>query len=93
MHFVKKLIEEKKYENIDPEVMEQIEADLVDRVEDRINATILERMPKEKMPEFEMLLNSGTPEEIQSFCEQSITDFPNVLAQAMMDFRKTYLGL
>jgi DNA-directed RNA polymerase subunit F len=90
--FVDRLVEEKKFESVDPEVLEQIRSDLMERVEDRINATILENMPKEKLEEFSALLDSANPEEVQIFCRNNIANLDEVIAEALVSFRSTYLN-
>lgn len=91
--FVEKLIEEKGFEDLDPEVRQQMKSDLLDRAENRINAAILENMPKEKLAEFNELLNGlNNGEEVQSFCRDNIKNLDEVIAQTLMDFRSAYLN-
>lgn len=91
--FARRLLEEKKFENVDAEVKAQLESDLIDRIENRVNVAILEKMPKDQIVDFESLLETGTDEEIQNFCQNNVEDFQNVVAQALLDFRAAYLGL
>lgn len=91
--FVERLVAEKKFENTDAEILEQITSDLTDRVEDRINAIILEHLPPEQLEAFEALLDQeSTDEEIQEFCRAHIPDLENVLAAELLTFRSTYLN-
>lgn len=90
--FIRRLVEEKNFESIDPEVMRQIKSDLTERVEDRINATILENMPKEKLEEFSALLDSANSEEIQAFCQSNIANLDEVIAEALVNFRNSYIS-
>lgn len=90
--FVDRLTEEKKFENVDPEVLKQIRSDLMERVGDRINATILENMPPEKLNDFNELLDQGDDEAVQEFCQQSIPGIKEIIAQELIDFRSTYLN-
>ena len=90
--FVDRLVKEKNFENISPSVRAQIKADLLDRVEDRINMTILENMPPEKLEQFSALLDTASPEEIQRFCVDNIADLDEVIAQELVDFRGAYLN-
>jgi len=90
--FVGRLVEEKKIQNLVPEVMEQIKSDLLFRVEDRINAAILEHMPSEKLEEFNKLLDGADTEKINSFCKENIPNFENMLADELMKFRNIYLN-
>ena len=90
--FVERLIEEKKFEGINSEVMNQIKIDLSDRVEDRINATILEHMPPEKLDEFNSILDNGNSEEIQTFCQNNIENLDEIIAETLVNFRSIYLN-
>jgi len=90
--FVDRLIEEKKFENITDEVKNQIRQDLLSRIEDRINATILEHMPPEKMEEFSTLLDHANEKEIQEFCHINIPKLDEIIARTLLDFRDSYLN-
>ena len=90
--FVDRLVEEKKFENLDSEVLDQIKTDLSDRVEDRINAAILEHMPPEKLENFNELLDNEDAEKIQAFCQENITDLDNIIASELVTFRGSYLN-
>lgn len=91
--FVNKLVEEKKLENVSPEVLEQVKLDLEERLDERINVMILDRMPSYKIEEFEKILDSKSEEEIQQFCQENIPGLEELVASELLDFRKTYLGL
>jgi hypothetical protein len=91
--FAQKLLEEQKLEVDDAEVLAQIKADLVDRLEDRMNMIILKHMPEDQLAAFEELLDNGSAEVLQKFCQTTIPDLQNILAAELMAFRKTYLGL
>jgi len=90
--FVDKLIEEKGFGEKDPEVLEQIKLDLIDRVEDRINAMVMERLPVDALEEFETKLDSGSPEEIQKFILAYIPDIKDRTAFELMSFKSMYLS-
>jgi wyosine [tRNA(Phe)-imidazoG37] synthetase (radical SAM superfamily) len=90
--FIDRLMEEKKFENISAEVLEQIKEDLTGRVEDRINAATLENMPKEKLEEFNELLDTANSEEIQQFCHKNIPNLDEVIAKELLNFRTIYLN-
>lgn len=90
--FIEGLIKEKGLEDLDPEILTQLKEDLQKRLENIINATILENLPSEKLPEFEKLLDSGADDEmIQSFCRENIPNLDEVIAKALLDFRRSYL--
>ncbi len=90
--FVDKLIAEKGLEGLDPEVLDEVRTDLLSRVEDRINASLLANLPPDKLPEFNALLDEGDAEKIQAFTSSSIPNVNEVVAEALMGFRATYLN-
>lgn len=91
--FVDKMVSEKReFEGLEPEVIKQIKNDLLSRIEDRINATIVNNIPEDKMPEFEKLSENGKDEEVQAFCEENIPDFAQLIASELIAFRQTYLA-
>lgn len=91
--FASLLIEEKGFENVDPEIEEQLKADLLKRVEDRINVAIINNLPKEKMEEFNSLLDDANQDEIQDYCNKNISGLDEIIAKELMSFRLTYLNL
>jgi hypothetical protein len=90
--FIDRLLEEKKIENVSPDVFSKIKEDLTGRVEDRINAAILENMPKEKLEEFNDLLDSANLEKIKPYCQKNIPNLDEIIANELMDFRNIYLN-
>lgn len=91
--FVDKLVEEKGITGLDEEIMMQLKEDLMERIEDRINVRILERMPEEKMEEFDAVVEEGDLDKIQEFTHANIPGLDQVIAKELLDFRRTYLGL
>lgn len=94
MMFVDRLIEEKKFpESLEKEVIDQIKADLLARVEARMNAVLISNMPPLKLEEFNKLLdNNATDEEVQKFCGDSIPDLQQIMASELMVFKQKYLS-
>lgn len=90
--YVDLLVAEKKFE-VETEVLEQIKADLVKRLESIINTVILASLPKEKLEEFDVLLEKGAGEEVSKFCEENIPNLQEVVTNELINFRKAYLGL
>lgn len=91
--FVDQLIAEKKFENLLPEVLEQIHEDLYSRVEDRVNAVILNNLPEDKIEEFNGLLDGGNLEAIQAYCQKNVENMDQLIAGELLAFRNTYLGV
>lgn len=91
--FVDRLIEEKGLTYLEPKILEQVRSDLKERLEDIINAKIIELLPPEKLEEFDKLLYSNVSDEIvRQFCRDNIPDSEEALARLFLDFRETYLG-
>lgn len=91
--FIGRLISEKKIVGVSGEVLDQMKADLYQRVEDLINASILRRVPQTKLGEFQDILETGSDDDVQKFCKEVIPDIDSVVAQTLLSFRNTYLGL
>lgn len=91
--FIDRLVEEKGLDNVEEETLKQIKLDLHERLDDRINAAILEHMPPERVEEFDKILDSADELAIQAFCKNAISNFDEVVAAALVAFRQTYLGM
>ena len=90
--FVSKLIEDKGFNEQDPEVIAQMKTDLLDRVENRINAMIVSKLNPEKLPDFEKILEIGYENEIQEFVKKEIPDIDEKVATELLAFKNIYLG-
>jgi len=90
--FVDKLIEDKGFNEQDPDIIAQMKSDLLDRVENRINAMIISKLNPEKLPDFEKVLENGSEEEIQKFVKENIPDIEEKVAKELLDFKNIYLG-
>ncbi len=91
--FIDKLVSEKReFEGLEPEIINQIKSDLLGRVEDRINAVIINNIPEDQISEFEKLTEEGTDEQIHAFCEATIPDLAEQIATELIVFRQMYLG-
>ena|ERR1035437_279760 len=92
--FVDRLVEEKKFPvSLEKEVLEEIKKDLLTRVEERINAVIINNLTEEKLEEFNKKLGEEiSDEEMQGFCLSNIPDLAQLIASELVVFRDTYLG-
>jgi len=90
--FIDKLLEEKGASEMGVEVMAQMKKDLEVRLEDRINAVVLENIPPSKLEEFNSLLDEGEQQGIDAFYKRNIPDMNNIIAKAFMDFRSLYIS-
>ncbi|PIR47139.1 MAG: hypothetical protein COV07_00500 [Candidatus Vogelbacteria bacterium CG10_big_fil_rev_8_21_14_0_10_45_14] len=90
--FVDKMIEDKGITGLEPDIHIEVRKDLLRRLKDILDATIVHHMPEEHIPEFRALLDRDASEgEMRDFCEKHIADFDQVLASAMVNFRNKYL--
>lgn len=91
--FVDKLIQEKGFPDITPEVREELKKDLLVRVDDFITARIIATLSDEDVNKFEGMLKEGkSMGEVQTFVSQQIPDFTNFLARTLLEFKGVYLG-
>lgn len=90
--FVDRLVEEKKYPaNLEQGVIDQIKADLLSRVEDRINMVVISNLSEEKLGEFNELMDKDvSDEEMQKFCSDNIPNLAQLIASELIVFRQTY---
>ena len=89
--FINKILEEKGVLSMDKEVVDQMRSDLTDRLETRINASVLENIPK--LEEFEALLDKDDDSEIQNFISKNVPDLDALIASTMISFRNIYFGV
>lgn len=90
--FVDHLVSQKGLGNLAPEVLEQMKRDLVERVEQHVNASVVAALPPEKLEEFDQLLEKESADKIQKFCEQNIPHLQDVVAATLVKFEATYLN-
>lgn len=92
--YVERLMDEKKLpENLDAGLVEQMKADLTERVEDRINAVIIANLSEKALEEFNDLLDSDKKDaEVQEFLEKNIPNLAQLVATELIVFRQTFLS-
>jgi hypothetical protein len=90
--FVDRLIQDKGFNEQDPDVITQMRLDLVDRVENRINAMILSNIKPEKIDDFKKVLDDGSEEKIQEFVKNDVPDIDEKVAAELLTFKNIYLG-
>ncbi|MFC1641022.1 DUF5663 domain-containing protein [Patescibacteria group bacterium] len=91
--YVERLLDEKDLTNVDAEVLDQLKVDLKDRVEDRINVAIVDALPSEKIEEFDKVMAKGNETKTQKYLQDNIPNLETVIANELIEFRRTYLGL
>lgn len=92
--FLKSLLEEAGMDTVSPEVYAQMMTDLKARLEDRLFGTVIMNLDDAKLTEFrEMSEKGASGEELQKFIDTNVPDAQNLFSQAMLNFRKDYLGV
>lgn len=92
--FIDKLIEEKGFVDLLPDVKEQLKADISKRLDDFIAARVIATLSNEDLKTFETMLKDGkSQEEIQQFTATHIPDFTEFLTNVLLEFRGVYLGV
>lgn len=90
--YVDRLVEEKGFDEKDPEVLTQIKTDLLNRIETRIDALIAGSVPEALLSEFEKVLENGNNEDAIDFVKQHVPDIDDRIAGELVSFRSIYLG-
>ena len=90
--YVDRLIEEKGFNEKGPDVLTQIKKDLIERIEDRIDAMIVSNIKPEMLADFEKVLEKNNNEEIEAFVRAQISDIDEKVAQELLSFKTIYLS-
>jgi hypothetical protein len=90
--FVRGVIQDKNLSGVEQEVLEQLISDLSVRLENQINAALLQQLSDEDMVEFEQLLDSGEVDKIQNYFYNKNINVTEITAQVMSRFRAAYLS-
>ncbi|MBD3300794.1 MAG: hypothetical protein GF347_05590 [Candidatus Moranbacteria bacterium] len=91
--FVDHLMELKGLTKLEPEIREQVKREIFARVKEFIYARMLEEMPKDKLDEFERLLEEGDQEKMIAFNEKHLPNLQDLITQSLIEFEKQYLDL
>lgn len=90
--FVNELVKDKNLPQLEPEVLEEIKKDLLDRLEIHINAGLLALLPESAMDKFDVLLSQGNEQATQTYLHQHIPNLETKLAELLVDFKQAYLA-
>ncbi|MFA6397784.1 MAG: DUF5663 domain-containing protein [Candidatus Paceibacterota bacterium] len=87
------IIEAGMDKGLEGDVLVQLKKDLRERLENRVNATMLSQMPEDKLDEFQKLLESKDGKATQDFCNENIPNLAELVAAEFVSFRDRYLTL
>lgn len=93
--FLEKIIEEKKFDNLSPQLKEAMAASLYPRLEAYIFTAITKNLDEATVAELDQMMESGqnySRPEIQNFLKQRVSNIEEIIAQAMLEFRAVYLN-
>lgn len=75
-------------------VQEQMLSDLYARLEDWLFGQIIDALSDDDLTQFrELMENKASQEQLEEFLEKKIPNAKEIFSKAMLDFRKSYLGL
>ena len=91
--FIESLLNDKGITNIEPEIREELKADMKKRLEDEINRAAIEALPEEKAAELAKLVEQPdfTNEKMTEFIANSGVNLTEVALETMLRFRNFYL--
>ena len=91
--FIESLLNDKGITNIEPEIREELKADMKKRLEDEINRAAIEALPEEIAAELAKLVEQPdfTNEKMTEFIANSGVNLTEVALETMLRFRNFYL--
>ena len=69
-----------------------LKKDLQERLENRMKAMIFSQISKDKIGDFEKVIDSGDNKAMQDFCTNNIVNFPELIAAELLNFRSRYIA-
>ena len=74
------------------DIKAELYPELQERLESLINTALLAAMPEAELPYFERLLEHGSDEDVQQFCQQNVPNMEEIISRILLQFRNEYLG-
>lgn len=91
--FLTGLLEEAGMDIVPPQVREKLFVELAQRLDAKLTLAALVAMPNKKVPSFEKLLSAKAPVfEVTQFLDENVPNIEHVYAQAIVEFRNSYLN-
>lgn len=92
--YVDKLIAEKNYETVTDEVKIELKNELLRQLNDTLMAKLIEQLSDEEVKELNNFLDiKPSDEQLQQFIKSKLDDPQRFIANVLLSFRRTYLGL
>src|SRR5690242_9140354 len=92
LNFVDKLIEQRKFSDLTPELREQLQKDAVEQLNSFILSRVLETLSNEDaMTIATMIQEKQSPETLRQFAVDHIPDYPTFMSNVLQEFEQRYL--
>ncbi len=92
--YVDKLIAEKNYETLTDELKVELKNELLTQLNETLMAKLIEQLTDEEVKELNNFLDiKPSDEQLQQFIKSKLDDPQRFIANVLMSFRRTYLGL
>ena len=92
--YADKLITEKNYETVTDEVKIELKNELLRQLNDTLIARLIDKLSDQEIKELNNFLDiKPTDEQLQQFIKGKLEDPQGFIANVLMSFRRTYLGL
>ena len=91
--FIESLLNDKGITDVEPEIKEELKADMKNRLLDQINRAAIMQLSEEKAAELAELVNNPdfTSEQMTEFLQNSGVNLTEVALDTMLKFRGFYL--
>lgn len=90
--FLEQVLDDGGMKDVEPGLKGQMLQDLRTRLQNNLFATIVTKLPEEDLPAFEALVSKPAPQaDVQQFIRQRLPNLDQLLAEAMLNFRKQYV--
>jgi hypothetical protein len=93
--FLEKVIEEKKFDNLSPELREAMVSSLYPRLQTYIFTAITKQLDEATVQELDKMMEGSldySQPELQMFLKGRVKNIEEVVASAMLEFRSVYLN-
>lgn len=90
--FLERLLDDGGMRELEPDVRAQMLEDLRLRFQNKLFAAVVMKLPERELPALDELITAKTPApQIQEFLRTRIENLDQVMADAMIEFRKLYV--
>lgn len=90
--FVERLMTEKGYRTLSAEAEASLKQELLQLVNDKINATIVGHIPESKQEEFGNLIDGADDAQLQEFIIAQVPNLQEIVSSTLLEFRRAFLA-